>query len=41
MYAAYEFKPLVPVDQLGQGLADEPRRFLQHLVAAARKGRVW
>src|SRR5207248_2483855 len=29
MYAAYEFKPLVPIDRLGQGLADEPRRFLQ------------
>src|SRR5207237_9012635 len=41
MYAAYEFKPLVPIDRLGQGLADEPRRFLQRVVAAAKKGRVW
>ncbi len=41
MYAAYEFKPLVPVDRLGQGLAEEPRRFVERLVAAARKGRVW
>jgi ATP-dependent DNA helicase RecQ len=34
IYAAYESKPLVPLDRLGAGLADEPRRFLERLVAA-------
>ena len=40
-YAAYEAKPLEPLDAIFARVSGEPRQFIQRIFAAAKKGRVW
>jgi ATP-dependent DNA helicase RecQ len=40
-YAAYEARPLKELELIVQRFKDEPRRLLQSMFAAARKGRTW
>jgi ATP-dependent DNA helicase RecQ len=40
-YAAYEAKPLEPLDAIFARVSGEPRQFIQRIFSAAKKGRVW
>src|SRR5215207_3519246 len=40
-YAAYEARPLESIDAVFASVAGEPRRFLERVFRAAKKGRVW
>jgi ATP-dependent DNA helicase RecQ len=40
-YAEYEIKPLVPLHTLFGSFEGEPRRFLERVFGAAKKGRIW
>jgi ATP-dependent DNA helicase RecQ len=41
LYAAYEAKPLQPIQSILARLEGEPRRFVERMFAAAKKGRIW
>src|SRR5437763_10421646 len=40
-YAGYEAKPLQPLPAIFARLQDEPRRFVEQVFDAAKKGRIW
>jgi ATP-dependent DNA helicase RecQ len=40
-YATYEARPLQPMQRILAGLEGEPRRFVERMFTAAKKGRVW
>jgi ATP-dependent DNA helicase RecQ len=40
-YASYEAKPLIPLSDIVARFADERRRFVAAIFAAAKKGRLW
>ncbi len=40
-YAAYEAKPLEPLEAVFARVSGEPRQFIQRIFAAAKKGRIW
>ena len=40
-YAAYEARPLEPLETMFGRVTGEPRRFLERVFGAAKKGRIW
>ncbi len=40
-YAAYEAKPLEPLDAIFARVSGEPRQFIQRVFGAAKHGRIW
>jgi ATP-dependent DNA helicase RecQ len=40
-YAGYEARPLQSIDAVFASVAGEPRRFLERVFGAAKKGRIW
>src|SRR5207244_4180012 len=40
-YAGYEAKPLQPVEAMFARFQGEPRRFVERVFGAAKKGRIW